>query len=307
MTTRRLTGGFLNETHISGKENSRNILFVRSGMATQTQIEEGIKAAIITANKQLRNKLGVKFEINVVIDKEGKLIGHSYVHVSDTKLANVLRGFNPDGTTRKETIVPSFEDEMNAVSTGCWADDVEENDSKTIETHQSLYTPIRIIYSPTQSASAALKGWETEGYTLIIGWAEIKTFQTLSNEGHLHNILTGKIPKDISNTIIHQMFDQFNTSENTFRRGHEPAQSYPVIERRGDDVDITYDNKTNDAQCAFQMRKKCWCENTALFFGHKQVSRCSRNGGNDYRPRSNQHSYSRQTYKFQENLRGSRY
>ena len=305
MITQQLTGGFLNETHRSGKENSRNILYVHSGMATQTQIEDGIQAAISHANNQLRTKLGIKFEINVVMDRDGKFTGHSHVHVSDTKLANVLRGFNPDGSTRIETTAPSFEEIMEETLLTSWADMADDLDSKTFETHKSLFTPIRIIYSDDQSATAVSKGWEGDGYTLIIGWLEIKTSDTLIKEGYNHNIITGKIPKDLTSVMLHNMFDQFNTSDNTFRRGHEAPQSYPVIEQQGDDVDIIYDYQTNDAQVAFQMRKKYSYGNTTLYFGHKQPHRCSRNGDNRYNTRpTNQNSYSRKSSHFQEPRRG---
>ena len=254
--------------HKTERENSLLLLHVRSGMATQAQIESGIMSAINIANSKLRTQLETDFELNVATKKEGDLIGHSFLHVIDPRLANVLRGYNPDGTIRCETIAPSFEEMMNSSTDNC--SNSVDIDLRTTEVHQEIFPPIRIEYSKEQSKIAGERGWETEGYTLTIGWSEVKTTTELEKNGDIYNILNGRVPGDMNNEQLHNIFNRFNTSENTFRRGHEPPQLYPVIERRGDNVDIIYDHQTNDAQVAAQMRRKFIHEGHTLFFDHKK-------------------------------------
>lgn len=283
-----------------GINSSGILLWTRCGMATNEQIEHGIKTAVATASDKLEIKLCCDLDINVIYQKDGTSRGIAYIHIISRETANILRGLNLDGSTRvtvepqvlNNTIVKSLDDELHTDT-----QTVDENITSTINTSEkkeyiSLFEQIKIMYTPEQqevlNANITKKDWNKNEYTLRFGWAEIKTSEQLNSDGLTHNVLSGRliydnslssdqkqsntqqILDDISDDEIRDIFLRFNTSKNKTKE-YGSLKSYPIIVRTNGSIDIIYDPLTDDAQIAFQMRFITMYQDHLFQFSHRRT------------------------------------
>ena len=74
------------------------ILYAETGLAKRSQVEQSLKIAIDALD------VPCKFRVNLVLDRDGKKLGHAYIWISSRKVINALLGKNYDGTERVEII-----------------------------------------------------------------------------------------------------------------------------------------------------------------------------------------------------------
>lgn len=87
---------------MSQKYYDEHTIYCDTSVATEKQLAECIKKAIIDATQILGEKTTCKFKVNLLVNKEGKYFGFGYVRVSDSRVYWMLLGRNPDGTERVE-------------------------------------------------------------------------------------------------------------------------------------------------------------------------------------------------------------
>ncbi len=113
------------------------VLYVETGLAKRSQVEKAFKDAIDVL------KIPCEFRVNLVLDREGKKLGHAYVWITSKKVINALLGKDYDGSDLTETIddpdwtpptiplekaLEAFDSSSSGSSTGSWADDPCESD-----------------------------------------------------------------------------------------------------------------------------------------------------------------------------------
>jgi hypothetical protein len=84
------------------KHYDEHTIYCDTAVATEKQLADAFRQAILDAAKVLGEKNTCKFKVNLLVDKEGKYFGFGYVRVSDPRVYWMLLGRNPDGSERVE-------------------------------------------------------------------------------------------------------------------------------------------------------------------------------------------------------------
>ena len=89
------------------QENSDNYydchtLFIKCDCASVEQIHQSFQQALTSYQTATNNRLGCRFRVNLVENREGKSFGIAFVFVTKPEVYYMLLGKNPDGSDRVE-------------------------------------------------------------------------------------------------------------------------------------------------------------------------------------------------------------
>lgn len=214
----------------------RSTLYVISGTATESQVRTAFETG--TESFRARHNFTCTFTVNTVLNREGKPVGLSYVHVSCPGMFNALIGNNIDGSDRIAEAESDLDPDRIIDS---WADEVDE----TMASRTKL--PPLVTLEPIVNDQG-------ETITLAVSRAHVVPLAS----GALHNVLISQnVPKCITNGDIMTKLKRYSTD-----------RDYPKIQRIGEDVKITYSPDTDDARFALLMIKVLRLKTVTLFFRH---------------------------------------
>ena len=123
-------------TQAPQKYLDEHIIYCDCAVATQEQISESMKQAILEAEKILGYKTHCRYKINLLVSREGEYFGYGYIWVSSSEIYWMLLGRNPDGSERVEEypdpdwVAPKVVAKQDSKSEEVhWIDQVEEEDA----------------------------------------------------------------------------------------------------------------------------------------------------------------------------------
>jgi len=276
----------------------KHTLYVLTGAATHEQFDKSVKSAIA--------KSGLKsaYEVNIVINRDGKRLGFGYVRFSNTILYHLLDGKNADGSKRVEkrpnpNYVPRKETveeksaklvlDSKAISEqkakiGKWADvedDDEEEDNKFLYKNlPALLTlePFKLTEQQLEDAKNKPKdGWdqnediEEYGKFIVNGGAFVKE----QRDDYYHDQLyIQRLDNKVTPEMLRNHFVKYNTNSSAKIRGRPyPDVRIMTNNSQGRSAYIAFNPNTRDAQFAMLMCHKTMLNGVLTIVTFRRVPR----------------------------------
>ena len=275
-------------------------LYIGCGVANENQIAESLKESITNAEKILATKLKkskieklktktskrkeikkleskdlinfrperCRFQINLLVNKDGAYHGYAYVYISDPEIYWMLLGKNPDGSERieeipdpdweppKELNISSNIDEIiKKESSKTWGDIVDDED-KYIRPKIRRQLPSLIDipgYKYNDEQKQHLKDLYPDEDIPEMGYFEISRGYACDNpSGTIKNKLCARnVPDWLPKEAFMSRFSRYVTSND---------KKYPIIKfintRKGKLVFVEFDPYSNDSLFALIMNVK---------------------------------------------------
>ena len=261
-----------------------HILHVKSGVAYDWQLLNSLKAALSEAERKLGRQIDCKYNVNIIVGRNGKLYGLGYIWVTNEEVYYMLMGKNPDGTDRVEYIPDPFwktplkplEDALEEIDELCsssWADYCEAEDS-IVEQYEprmvKKYLPPLIELPGYDYDAEQLKYIQAlaieqghQGEVPKKGYFHISpAFVQDIDEKYCRNVLCARnVPmwiteKDLKSAFVPYVSDS-KTPISRKSKGVKVTDTYPFVcinEKRV--AFITFNPSTRDAQFALLMMRK---------------------------------------------------
>lgn len=262
--------------------HDQHTLYVKSGVAYNSQLLDCMKRAIENVSQLLNRTIKCQYQANLIVGRNGKYYGYGYMFVTNPEVYYMLIGKNPDGTDRVaydadiNWKVPDkpLETSLAEIPThGSWADMTEEEERIT-----ELYTCPKIKrelpplmelpgYDYDEEQSEHLRQVAlTEGNTDPIprkGYFQISPASVRDvDERFCPNVLCSRdIPTWMSEFYLKQQFSPYAsdrvTSVTRKIKRKIIMDTYPFVTINDSRVTfITFNPATRDAQFALLMTKK---------------------------------------------------
>ena len=120
------------------QHTNNHTLLVKSGLATDEQLEECLKNFLLKVSRILNREIKCQYQSNLIIGRNGRYYGFGYLWLSNPEIYNILLGRNPDGTERIEyTTDPNWKEPEKPLDealaevqykSSSWADWADEDD-----------------------------------------------------------------------------------------------------------------------------------------------------------------------------------
>lgn len=262
---------------MNGFTCDNNSVYAYTGYCTEDQIieviEDGITQLMLSLDDEIVEHLDLdtRYILNVVHNKQGKPLRHSYIYFYSPEIRNAFLGYNMDGSERVE--FRRKEIDLNDIKGKDWADLIEEEDAEKVIL-PPLITMKPVEYTDEQKNMIINSHDEYElddienGYVIEMMKCEVPIHSSSEEFDYkYHNIITGKIPNWVTEKILHEYFDIFNHSyakHIVYQKPKNIAVDYPVINTYKINIkgkeqkcfSVTYDPNTADGQFAFNFRRK---------------------------------------------------
>ena len=266
------------------KFNDNHTIFCDTSVATSSQVSECLKNAIEEAENILGYKTNCKFNVNLIVDKDGKYFGFGYIRISEPKIYWMLLGRNPDGSERFEEYPdPNWvsppnpnegltEEEIQEKNKGkSWIQYAEEEEAFIHPMVKNILPPLVTIpgYLYEEDQISHLKELEENIEIPKNGFFEIsRAYATDPPAGMLKNrICSRRVPEWIPIEGFKAIFSSYVSQESKGKKGKiyvgnkEISDTYPIVnfvdsKKGGRIVFITFDPQTHDAIFCLLMTKK---------------------------------------------------
>lgn len=208
-------------------------LYIESGQATKEAISKAFDEAVQALPPSLR--LPVTYKVNTITsEKTGTtvLIGKTFLWVSREEYFHMLRGFNPDGSSRVRHI---YSEEINTTSTS-WADLGERELLETVQDPPLMKLP----------------DVETsEGIQPLV--CEVAYGKTPEPHQSHHILFASGIPEDVPESFFVNLFKPY---ARTVRSGFPEIKFLSASSPGFKNVFVIFDNSSHDAGFALRMNHK---------------------------------------------------
>lgn len=264
-------------------------LYVLTGVAYEHQLEKSLLTAIQNAKELLKRDVTTEYEINIVTNKFGNLVGYAYIWLSNPEIYYLLVGKNVDGTDREEWIDDPDWLPSPTSGTSCWADIEDERCPKVRRFLPPLLKLPNFKYDEIQQLRIKQIIEENNFVDESLTDGSFKTLAAFVSEPEDENIIlnvlrgnaihdgdTQGIPEWVTLADLRKIFGRFSSVKPTRNK------IYPQINfNRNRSCFITYSPETPDAQFALCMKMKTkirkmvddkMCECTILFKHTRQSS-----------------------------------
>jgi len=202
------------------KISESGYLFIHSGVLEKEQIEKSLLDSIkYLAENYNKDFHKTKYEINVVMNKEGVKYGHTYAWVDNKEVFHALLGLNFDGSERIEyyddpdwkppekSHSEYFAEAMEAANDFDfdWAADWEEQQKYVCPQLKRQLDPLvslpAVKYTPSQ-----IKEIENQSE---FGFMEVFPIKLSYKTGKLNSLFTNDIPEWVSEELLFKYFEKF--------------------------------------------------------------------------------------------------
>ena len=230
-------------------------LYVKSGFADDQQVARTMNSYISQLNSMFPGKKynECKFRVNLVKKQDNTLCGFGYIWVSDTRVYNILAGFDSDGKERISKIYdcPFDEDfDFMELSLEEMAYTIAIHDRKLIIVNEPILNFSDFMYQYTEEQSQmarktlvneekenALKEAREVNPIAIprCGSFEIYRARSITVPDEYHSdILFGMIPKFVSDENLNEIFSCYGDRMKIIRKPYkkDPSLDQVIVDYR---------------------------------------------------------------------------